>query len=88
MRDMLTQKNHDKIISATNWEEETKWLLKAELSRRKISHQKLAELLNQMGIEASKASIDSKLSRGTFGAVFLLQCLRAIGCDKLRIIPE
>lgn len=80
--------DHNKITSAPDWEEEAKGLLKAELVRRNISHQKLAVLLGQVGVDASKASIDSKLSRGTFSAAFLVQCLRAIGCHTLKVGPE
>jgi len=78
--------NH--MTSPHDWEAETKSLLKAELARREISHQKLVELLRAIGVESTKAGIDSKLSRGTFSAAFLLQCLRAIGCDKLKVTPE
>jgi hypothetical protein len=42
-------------------------------------------LLNEIGIEETKASIDSKISRGSFSATFLLQCLTVIGCRKLEI---
>lgn len=65
--------------------EEVKGLLKAELVRRRISHQKLAELFSAAGLSTTKASIDSKLSRGSFSAGFLLQCLKLIGCKELRI---
>ncbi len=74
-----------KIISSKKWEEETKGLLKAELARNCISHQELADRLSRIGVKATKASVDNKLSRGTFSAIFLLQCLRAIGCNSLSV---
>lgn len=77
-----------KTISDSVWEKEVKGLLKAELARGGISHQELANRLTEMGVKTTKASIDNKLSRGTFSAVFLVQCLRAIGCDNLRIDVE
>jgi hypothetical protein len=85
---MLAQSDTDKTISAPDWEKEAKGLLKAELVRCGVSHQKLAALLSELGVDASKASIDSKLSRGTFSAAFLVQCLRAIGCYTLKVGPE
>lgn len=77
-----------KTINNLGWEEEVKGLIKAELARSGISHQDLASRLAAIGVKTTKASIDSKLSRGTFSAVFLVQCFRAIGCDKLKIGPE
>lgn len=70
------------------WEETAKRMLKAELVRRAVNHERLSELLDGIGVEISKSAIDSKLSRGTFSAAFLLQCLTAIECKKLTIGPE
>lgn len=70
----------------SNWNEKVKRLLKAELVRRGISHSDLAEMLIKIGIEETKASIDSKISRGTFSATFFIQCLTVIGCEKFEIL--
>jgi len=67
------------------WSDKAKRLLKSELVKRGISHTHLVELLSQIGIEETKAGIDSKISRGTFSASFLLQCLSVIGCDKFEV---
>jgi len=67
------------------WNSKVKCLLKAELVRRDISNLKLSELLAQIGVNETKSSIDSKISRGTFSASFFLQCLTAIGCKKIEI---
>lgn len=67
------------------WEEQLKGLLKAELVKRNISHQDLADKLKALGVYTTVASINSRLSRGSFSAVFLLQCLNAIGCTELKI---
>lgn len=40
---------------------------------------------NEIGVEETKAGIDSKISRGSFRATFLLQCLTVIGCQKIEI---
>jgi hypothetical protein len=68
-----------------DWEQEVKGLLKAELARKGLTHSDLVLRLDALGVSVTKASIDSKLSRGTFSAVFLLQCLRAIGCGKIHV---
>ena len=67
------------------WNDKVKRLLKSELVRRGISNSDLAVLLDRIGVEETKASIDSKISRGTFSACFFLQCLTAIGCEKIEI---
>jgi hypothetical protein len=71
----LTMENFD-------WNEQAKRLLKSELVRRGISNDDLVSLLATIGVEETKASIDSKISRGTFSAAFMLQCLNAIGCKS------
>jgi len=50
--------------------------------RRGITYEQLVGLLADIGVEETKASIDSKMSRGTFSAAFLVQCLVAIGCKS------
>jgi hypothetical protein len=62
-----------------------KRLLKSELVKRGIKTVDLVELLNQQGLNETKSSITSKISRGTFSAAFFLQCLSVIGCSKLEI---
>lgn len=69
----------------SNWNDKVKRLLKSELVRRGISNSDLANMLEQIGIEETKSSIDSKISRGTFSASFFLQCLTVIGCEKIEI---
>lgn len=69
-----------------DWAEHAKRLLKSELVRRGISNDELLIRLSIIGITETKASIESKISRGTFSAAFLLQCLNVIGCKIF--IPE
>lgn len=69
----------------SNWDDKAKRLLKSELVKRGVSNTDLVILLNEIGIEETKASIDSKISRGSFSATFLLQCLTVIGCHKIEI---
>lgn len=68
-----------------NWNDKVKRLLKSELVKRGVSNADLAVLLNKVGIHETKASIDSKISRGSFSACFFIQCLSVIGCSKIEI---
>lgn len=73
-------------MSPTNWHEKAKRLLKSELLRRGVSSEDLVALLEKIGVQETKASIDSKISRGTFSAAFLIQCLNAMGVKSF--VPE
>ncbi len=68
-----------------DWNDKVKRLLKSELIKRAISNADLALLLSESGVEETKASIDSKISRGTFSASFFIQCMSVIGCNKIEI---
>jgi hypothetical protein len=67
------------------WNNKVKRMLKSELVKRGISTEQLTHLLNEMGVEETKSSVDSKISRGTFSAAFFVQALFAIGCTKLEM---
>lgn len=68
-----------------SWNDKVKRLLKSELVKRGVSNADLANILNEIGVHETKASIDSKISRGSFSATFFIQCLTVIGCSKIEI---
>jgi hypothetical protein len=68
-----------------HWQERVKSLLKAELKRRGVSYKQLVEKLGEIGVIETDRNIANKLARGGFSAVFLIQCLEAIGCDVIRL---
>jgi hypothetical protein len=68
-----------------DWQAKVKGLLKAELKRRNLSYADLAEKLAAIGIEDNERNISNKVSRGTFTAVFFVQCMEAIGCHTIRL---
>ena len=72
-------------MESKDWNEHSKRLLKAELIKRGISNEELASRLQRIGLNETKASIDSKICRGTFSASFLMQCLHVIGCNYFTI---
>jgi hypothetical protein len=67
------------------WEDQTKGLLKAELKRRNVTYQGLVEKLAEIGVKETEPNVRNKLARGKFTAVFLVQCLEAIGASSLRL---
>ena len=67
------------------WESKVKGLLKAELKRREVTYQQLAEKLAAIGITETPENIANKISRGRFSAVFMVQCLEVIGCQTIRL---
>lgn len=69
----------------TDWEARVKGLLKGELKRRAISYNQLVDKLAAIGVTETEPNIRNKLARGKFTAVFLLQCMEAIGASSLRL---
>ena len=72
-------------MADTEWEAKVKGLLKAELKRRNVTYAQLVEKLAAVGVVDSEPNIRNKLARGKFTAVFLIQCLEAIGASSLRL---
>jgi hypothetical protein len=61
------------------WAERASRHLKAELKRAGITYDGLANLLKKQGFrDETKASVSSKLARGTFTATFFLASLAVI----------
>jgi 3-mercaptopyruvate sulfurtransferase SseA len=69
----------------THWQERAKGLIKGELKRRGISYKQLAERLEELGVHETDRNIANKLARGGFSAVFMIQCLEAVGCETIRL---
>jgi Domain of unknown function (DUF6471) len=71
--------------TSKDWEDQAKGLLKSELKRRNVSYAQLVDKLAEIGVLDSEPNVRNKLSRGKFTAVFLLQCLTAVGVSKVEI---
>lgn len=67
------------------WVDRTKRFMKAELKRRDVTYEQLAERLTAMGIQETKGSVANKISRGGFTAAFFLASMKAIGCPAVRV---
>lgn len=69
----------------TMWEAKVKGLLKAELKKRNVTYAQLVEKLAEIGVRETEPNVRNKLARGKFTAVFLVQCLEAVGAAELRL---
>jgi len=72
-------------MPTTDWAEQAKNVLKAELKRRNVGYRELAEKLTAAGSPETERNIANKISRGGFTAAFFIQCLSVIGCTTLRL---
>ncbi|WP_225871692.1 DUF6471 domain-containing protein [Qipengyuania atrilutea] len=72
-------------VTEKEWEDRVKTLLKVELKRKNVTYAELAGKLADIGVMDSEPNIRNKISRGKFTAVFLVQCLSAIGVQELRL---
>jgi 3-mercaptopyruvate sulfurtransferase SseA len=68
-----------------DWQAQIKGILKAELKRRNVSYADLADKLSKIGIKDNERNIANKIARGSFTAVFFIQCLEAIGCETIHL---
>ena len=68
-----------------DWNAYAKGVLRAEMSKRQISYDDLVKLLAEHGLEESNANLRNKVSRGSFSAAFLFQCLAAMQVSQLHL---
>jgi hypothetical protein len=70
---------------AVDWTAKAQGLLKSELKRHGLTYDDLVEKLAVIGVKETNANIRNKIARGGFTAVFLIQCMEAIGVRELRL---
>lgn len=74
------------MATDAEWQNLVKGMLKAEMKRRNMTYDQLAERLSEIGAQTASAQVlRNKVSRGGFSAVFFVQCLRAMGCRSINI---
>ncbi len=76
------------MVGDQAYQERVKGLLKAELKRRSLTYQDLADRLTAAGMPDAAANIANKISRGSFSAAYFVQCLEAIGCKNLSLTTD
>ncbi len=74
-----------KQLKNDEWRNKAKGIVKAEIVLRNLSYSDVAEKLKELGIEETPQNLSNKISRGAFGADFMLQVLTAIGCNELKV---
>ena len=76
------------MATNSDWETKVKGLLKGELKRRNVTYAQLVDKLGEIGVSETEPNVRNKLARGKFTAVFLLQCLEAVGASSLRLSAD
>ena len=77
----------DRPIDDEAWERLVKNMLRAEMMRRGVSYEALAERLAELGIVDTVANMRNKVARGRFTATFFTQCMVALAVKQLQV-PE
>lgn len=88
--DPATYRIHEPAPASTvredrDWNAYTKNLLRAEMTRRRVTYKGLVEKLAALGISETEASLRNKIGQGEFTGAFLIQCLVAMGVMCLRL---
>ncbi|MGE4430597.1 MAG: DUF6471 domain-containing protein [Sphingobium sp.] len=68
-----------------DWNAYAKGILRAEMTKRQISYADLRALLAHDGVKETEANLRNKVSRGSFTAAFLLQCLAVMKVANLHL---
>ena len=74
-----------RVMPVTNWPSYAKGVLRAEMLRKGMSYADLVAALGAAGVKETEANLRNKVSRGSFTAAFLFQCLSAMGVKTLHI---
>jgi hypothetical protein len=60
------------------WQDMPNRVLRAEMAKRGLSYFDLVVRLHRIGVIENERSLRNKVARGTFSAMFLLQCMVAM----------
>lgn len=55
------------------------------MQRKGMSYADLVRVLGENGVKETEANLRNKLSRGSFTAAFLFECLNAMGVKTLHL---
>ena len=69
----------------TDWPAYAKGIMRSEMTRKGLSYADLVKALDGMGVKESEANLRNKVSRGSFTAAFLFQCMSAMGVKTLHL---
>lgn len=71
--------------SDDQWVNLVKGILRSEMTRRQVTYDQLAERLKAIGVDDTPVNLRNKVARGGFSAAFFVQCLKAIGAEKIEL---
>ena len=60
-------------------------ILRAQMMLEGVSYAALAERLAAFGITDNELNLRNKVGRGRFTAVFFMQCMKALGADRIKM---
>lgn len=69
----------------TDWVAYAKGVLRAEMRRKGLSYADLVAALGKSGVKETEANLRNKVSRGSFTAAFMFQCLDAMGIKVIHL---
>lgn len=72
-------------MPVVDWSTYAKGVLRAEMMRKAMSYIDLVDALAAVGVKETEANLRNKVSRGSFTAAFLFQCLSAMGVKTLHL---
>ncbi len=67
------------------YQDKAKGMLRAEIARRNLSYDELAQKLAAVGIQDNARNLSNKIARGGFTAGFFVACMEALGVTELRL---
>lgn len=56
---------------------------KAELKRKGVTYAQLVAKLAAIGVHETERNLNNKISRGGFTAAFLVECMEAVGAERI-----
>ena len=68
-----------------DYQDKAKGILRAEIKRRNLNYEDLAEKLAEIGVKENARNLSNKIARGAFTAGFFVMCLDALGVRDLRL---
>lgn len=68
-----------------DWNGYAKRVLRSEMAKRSVTYATLVALLAETGVKETEANLRNKVSRGSFTAAFLFQCLAAMKVTILHL---
>lgn len=68
-----------------DWGSYAKGVMRGEMRRKGVSYADLVKALGEAGVKETEANLRNKVSRGSFTAAFLFQCLAVMGVKTLHL---